>query len=215
MATLVTCKLCKKEHSDDVARCPSCGVKYNKPLSKRPFALAVLGIFGFMVFTAVVGSIGGRDPTPATTVQTMAPVAASTPVSTAELTAKFATERAGIVQRLNASLKTKDHYSVIGVANDYEAVADSEFRDLLKKVRADEEKTTALNLKKLDAEEKKEARKKGVNIGMTKAQVLASMWGKPQSINTTTSAYGNREQWVYGGRSYLYFENGILTTIQN
>ena len=212
MASLVTCKVCKKEHSDDVSRCPHCGAKYSKPLTKRPFALVMLAIFGVMVFSAVLGSIGGRDASPVKTAQ---PVAPTPPVSTAERTAKFATERAGLVQRLNASLKTKDHYSAIGVATDYEAVADSEFRDLLKKVRADEEKTTALNLKKLDAEEKKEARKKGVNVGMTKAQALASSWGKPQSINTTTSAYGNREQWVYGGRSYLYFENGILTTVQN
>ena len=212
MASLVTCKVCKKEHSNDVQRCPSCGAKYSKPISQRPFALVMLAIFGVMVFSAVLGAIGGRDASPVKTAQ---PVAPTPSVSTADLKAKFATERAGLVQRLNASLKTKDHYSAIGVATDYEAVADSEFRDLLKKVRADEEKTTALNLKKLDAEEKKEARKKGVNVGMTKAQALASSWGKPQSINTTTSAYGNREQWVYGGRSYLYFENGILTTIQN
>lgn len=39
-------------------------------------------------------------------------------------------------------------------------------------------------------------------------------WGEPLDINTTTGSYGTHEQWVYG-TSYLYFENGILTTIQN
>lgn len=177
-------------------------------------ALVIAGLFvAQSVSRDPVGSasINERDST-AKAAQAFAP---TPPPSTAELTAKFATERAGLVQRLNSSLKTKDHYSVIGVASDYETVADPEFLELLKKVRADEEKTTALNLKKLDAEEKREAKKKGISIGMGKAQVVASSWGKPQSINTTTSAYGNREQWVYASRSYLYFENGILTTIQN
>lgn len=58
-------------------------------------------------------------------------------------------------------------------------------------------------------------RKQGVSIGMTREEVLASSWGKPQRVNTTTTAYRVREQWVYGDNNYLYFENGILTSIQN
>lgn len=50
-------------------------------------------------------------------------------------------------------------------------------------------------------------------IGMTKQMCLDAK-GSPQRINTTTSVYGKREQWVYYGE-YLYFENGILTTIQD
>ena len=52
-----------------------------------------------------------------------------------------------------------------------------------------------------------------VYIGMNKEQAIAS-WGKPNDINTTITASGKREQWCYGG-SYLYFDNGALTTIQN
>ena len=66
-----------------------------------------------------------------------------------------------------------------------------------------------------EAEERKQKRSKGVTIGMSKEDVLASSWGRPESINTTTTSRGTREQWVYGGRNYLYFENGVLTTIQN
>jgi len=58
-------------------------------------------------------------------------------------------------------------------------------------------------------------RRGGVRIGMTKAEALASCWGKPSKINTTTTATRTHEQWVYGSRSYLYFDNGILSTIQN
>jgi len=53
-----------------------------------------------------------------------------------------------------------------------------------------------------------------VRIGMTKEQAIAS-WGNPDDINKTTSSFGTHEQWVYGLSSYLYFEDGILTTIQN
>lgn len=54
----------------------------------------------------------------------------------------------------------------------------------------------------------------GVKIGMTKSQSLASQWGRPQSVNKTTTRNGTHEQWCYNG-GYLYFDNGILTTIQN
>jgi hypothetical protein len=58
-------------------------------------------------------------------------------------------------------------------------------------------------------------RKEGVSIGMSKEDVLASSWGKPRKINSTTTARGTREQWVYDG-GYLYFnELEVLTTIQN
>jgi len=57
-------------------------------------------------------------------------------------------------------------------------------------------------------------RKEGASIGMTKEDVLASSWGRPEKINTTTTIRGSREQWVYGG-GYLYFDENILTAIQN
>ena len=74
--------------------------------------------------------------------------------------------------------------------------------------------------KKKKAKQKAQAQaeykaKGGVKIGMTKAQVLKSNWGKPESVNTTTNAASVNEQWVYGGRNYLYFTNGVLTGIQN
>lgn len=53
-----------------------------------------------------------------------------------------------------------------------------------------------------------------VNIGMTAEQAIAA-WGRPNDINKTTYSFGVHEQWVYGISSYLYFEDGILTTIQN
>lgn len=58
-----------------------------------------------------------------------------------------------------------------------------------------------------------------LRIGWTDEMVRIS-WGAPDRINTTTSRYGVHEQWVYKNSddypdSYLYFEDGILTTIQD
>lgn len=54
---------------------------------------------------------------------------------------------------------------------------------------------------------------KRVKIGMTAEQCRAA-WGRPQDINRTVGSYGVHEQWCYNG-SYLYFEDGILTSYQN
>lgn len=77
------------------------------------------------------------------------------------------------------------------------------------------EKKEAEERAKKEAEEKARKKSQGVRIGMTKQDVLDSSWGKPNHINTTTTKYGVHEQWCYDGYNYLYFENGILTSIQN
>jgi hypothetical protein len=56
--------------------------------------------------------------------------------------------------------------------------------------------------------------KRNVRIGMTAAQAQAS-WGKPSDIHRTTTGSSVHEQWVYNMSSYLYFDDGILTAIQN
>lgn len=55
---------------------------------------------------------------------------------------------------------------------------------------------------------------KKVIVGMTKEQAIAA-WGRPKDINTTATANGTHEQWVYGLSTYLYFDNGVLTAAQN
>lgn len=58
-------------------------------------------------------------------------------------------------------------------------------------------------------------KRQGVTIGMTEDDVLKSAWGRPQKINATQYATGTREQWVYGNGNYLYFRDGVLTSIQS
>lgn len=54
--------------------------------------------------------------------------------------------------------------------------------------------------------------------GMTK-EMCKESWGEPDDINVSIGSWGRHEQWVYEHKymsdSYLYFENGKLTTIQN
>lgn len=49
---------------------------------------------------------------------------------------------------------------------------------------------------------------------MTRYQVRNTSWGEPIDINKTTTKYGTEEQWVYSDYKYLYFEDGILVSIQ-
>ncbi len=53
------------------------------------------------------------------------------------------------------------------------------------------------------------------SIGMTKTEVENSTWGKPNKINRTTTSYGKHEQWCYNNYKYIYFEDGIVTSIQD
>ena len=80
-----------------------------------------------------------------------------------------------------------------------------------KKAQAEKDKQIADELKKQLAEWKKQ----GVQIGMTTERVVLSNWGKPNKINRSVYSNGvKHEQWCYSG-GYLYFEDGILTGIQN
>lgn len=73
------------------------------------------------------------------------------------------------------------------------------------------EKAEMARAKAADAKLRKS---QGVSIGMTYEEVLASSWGRPKRVNKTTRATSETQQWVYDG-GYLYFENGLLRTIQH
>lgn len=53
-----------------------------------------------------------------------------------------------------------------------------------------------------------------VVLGMNKEMCIAA-WGNPININRTIVKGLTHEQWVYGWANYLYFDNGILTGIQD
>lgn len=60
----------------------------------------------------------------------------------------------------------------------------------------------------------KKVEKKDPKIGMNEFEVLNSTWGEPKKKNITETQNGKHEQWVYSNNKYIYFENGIVTSIQ-
>ncbi|TAH01325.1 MAG: hypothetical protein EAZ15_07470 [Sphingobacteriales bacterium] len=56
--------------------------------------------------------------------------------------------------------------------------------------------------------------KEKVKIGMNKKECILS-WGQPNTINKTITGNDILEQWVYGSNSYLYFNHGVIETIQD
>lgn len=52
-----------------------------------------------------------------------------------------------------------------------------------------------------------------LRIGNSEIEAIHA-WCYPDHRNTTETAHGTREQWVYPDRGYLYFEDGRLVAIQ-
>lgn len=116
------------------------------------------------------------------------------------------------------------------LARDLEKYVEDEQAKIRARDKAELDRRLEKELKKIEEEHKermerleeeyKESlerqKKPGVRIGMTSRQVMyKSSWGEPKKINTTTTATGTTEQWVYESGSYLYFRNGKLYAIQN
>jgi len=93
--------------------------------------------------------------------------------------------------------------------------AEREEREVQEKVAREQEKVAKERARK-QAERKRQEAKPAPRIGMTSEQVInQTRWGMPYDIRRTTTASGTREQWVYDSRRYLYFDNGVLTAIQD
>lgn len=50
-------------------------------------------------------------------------------------------------------------------------------------------------------------------VGMTSSEVRKTKWGSPDKINKDTYSWGTTEQWVYDDYGYVYFKNGIVTSV--
>jgi len=50
-------------------------------------------------------------------------------------------------------------------------------------------------------------------LGMKPAQVAATCWGRPTSVNTRIRKTGKYEQYVYGDNKFVYLRNGVVTSV--
>lgn len=53
-----------------------------------------------------------------------------------------------------------------------------------------------------------------IYMGMADRDVRAS-WGPPKKVNRTVGNWGTHEQWVYSENTYIYIENGKVTSWQD
>jgi len=112
-------------------------------------------------------------------------------------------------------------YTKYGMADEL-----AEAKEKLAKVEVDKSKSDAAaeaSRRSKEAHEKRCSLAPRLSIGMTADQVIGSQWGSPSDRHTTTARH-QREQWVYEygpncrptlRQSYLYFDDGILTAIQD
>ena len=210
---LIQCKECKAQISDSAKACPSCGAPTPKPTSR--LAIFIAGVFGLIVFSSIFRSNSTPPPQPA--VQSAA-AAVKPPLDCIKDEAEILTFVASRINDFPSSALetlrpcaklTNNPTYLIKITEAEKAVKtnkDKEIQQLLdaeKNIKIEAVKTAKLK------------KTQGVILGMTMEDVEASSWGKPKRINRTTTTRGTREQWVYGNNHYLYFNENILTSIQN
>lgn len=145
----------------------------------------------------------------------------------------FAAKRDAVVGQLKDLMAAKKWNEASLEASRWRKVNDPEVIALEKSIDAEKDKIfhieqaqrnkIALAERLAREKEEREAEKRacaqqkrqGVHIGMTSEEVVKCGWGRPESINRSTYSWGVKEQWVYPGYQYLYFDDGKLTSIQN
>ena len=129
--------------------------------------------------------------------------------------AQCARDEAKITAEAKAALKSADASRAIDLLKTCSGpMTNGRLDALFRQAGAMYEKQEAQRAARALASEKARKRREGVSIGMSQQDVLDSSWGRPERVNRTTSARSTHEQWVYPGNQYLYFEDGVLTTVQ-
>lgn len=105
---------------------------------------------------------------------------------------------------------TPSSHSVRRESNDYDtsmSKSDEAFWAQLEEDQEDRER------KQEKAERDAELAKSSPQIGMTKDEVEKCAWGTPDKKNIDTYSWGTTEQWVYRSKGYVYFKNGVVTSV--
>ena len=109
---------------------------------------------------------------------------------------------------------TKEEYNIYKAKRDKEIAKAKAEAEKRKAEAAEQEARRIERIKKENTPEIANLILRGeIRIGMTKRQCKDAI-GEPRRVNRTTTATSTREQWVYYNK-YLYFENGVLVTIQD
>lgn len=147
----------------------------------------------------------------------LAAVAAAEAASAAaaEVRAKCVTNIATLVTEARADMRAGNPQAAVRLLGECDgSMTDTAAVALLASARKGQEAQAEKARLANDAAARKLKRSQGVTIGMTAQDALDSSWGRPNKVNRTINARGTHEQWVYDG-GYLYFQDGMLTAIQN
>lgn len=206
---LIQCKECQSQVSNTAKVCPSCGAPVPKPSNK--LALFITGFFALVVFLSASNYKSRVEKPQTASIATVSATPAPPPLDCIK-------NEKEIIEKTKGMMAYYPDGALEILKPCFTQTANQAYKTQITNVEK-LIKQNAIRDKKSGEERAKEAAKikksRGVAVGMSMDDVRASSWGKPQSINTTTTATTERQQWVYGNRSYLYFQNGTLTSIQN
>ena len=119
-----------------------------------------------------------------------------------------------------------DKYNISGFFADLSEVEYDYSREMALKVQLkeyrdyyrDEEKSIAVEQNEKIEENIKEQEKQRIKnsipqVGMSPSEVKQTKWGSPDRINKDTYSWGTTEQWVYNNYGYVYFRNGVVSSV--
>ena len=187
--------------------------RLGRALRRRPdLALLALVLAGGLIGWWL--NLSSPAPPPRTVAAPTAPTATPEPAGPPPCTTGLA-EQIASAKQLLAARQPLQAYDVLYACRDAHAAGPD--AATYAKALAQWQQATAAQLRQEQKAEAARKKREGVSLGMSPDDVLASSWGKPDKINRTTRASGTREQWVYRERisGYLYFQNDVLTSIQN
>lgn len=200
---LITCQECRKQLSDTANACPHCGAPAAVAKKSGGFSIVkwtIVLVFGAFVFKCVstagqVADASKLEEPRKIVAATVAPTVMPPPSPDVEKE----------LQRMRAMKPADFCTKELGKLKGKKGAMPQPWYDaLIRHAPAQGVSASHMSAIQLGSAE----------IGMNACGALAS-WGKPQEVSRSTYSFGTKEQWVYGGRNYLYFTNDKLDAIQN
>ena len=202
---LVKCKECGNEVSSEAETCPKCGSR----VADKPMGCGAL--IGVVILVGIIISVFSNifspgTPTGVSTTQPSSQPRQEETKPLPDMIPSLATKP--IDQRATAkaaSVKPERFCKALGQA--LRSKHDPEYKRAML-MRAAADFGTILTFADQDR-----IVNKSIALGLDGCAVSAAR-GYPERVNRSVYSFGEHEQWVYGD-SYLYFENGILTSWQD
>lgn len=202
--SLVRCRECTKEISTEADACPHCGCRKPVPMrTERPGArsAAILTTVAVVITLGILSSAGFLSASNPPAIPTIAPASAPAQPTTQPLHPDVVKAREA-VDKLNDDLFCRTLGKALRSAKnsniDYQAAM----------IRRAE------NREGVTHEMLAGIRGRMPVIGMNACAVIAAL-GQPERSNRSVRSGGEHYQLVYPNRTYIYLDNGVVTSWQD